>query len=139
MHLRALILENLSWKLLSLGLAILIWYGAHLFMREDIRPMVRPLQPYGTRDFTQLPVRILAAGRAASPVRIDPATILVRVGGDLTLLERMNIQDAVAFVEMPDSVLDGPVTNRIEIRLPPSIRLVSVIPERVVVSPITPR
>ena len=139
MRLRPLILDNLSWKLLSLGLAVLIWYGAHLFMREDIRPMVGPLQAFGTRDFLALPVRILAPGISANPVRIHPPTILVRVGGDLTLLERLTDQDPIAFVEMPDAPLVGPVTNRVEIRLPPSLRLVSAIPERVIISPVVPR
>lgn len=139
MRLRHLILDNLSWKLLSLGLAVLIWYGAHLFMREDIRPMVRPLQPYGTRDFPALPVRILTPGKIAAPVRVSPPTILVRVGGDLTSLDRLTEQDAVAFVEMPESPLTEPMTNRVEIRLPPSLRLLSAIPERVVISPIQPR
>ncbi len=135
MRLRNIILDNFSWKLLSLGLAVLIWYGAHLFMREDIRPMVRPLQPYGTRDFPALTVRILTPGKSPNPVRIQPPTIPVRVGGDLTLLERMTEQDPIAFVELPDAPLSVPVTNRVEIRLPPSLRLVSAIPEKVVISP----
>ncbi|MBL9126678.1 MAG: hypothetical protein JNL97_03475 [Verrucomicrobiales bacterium] len=139
MRLRQLVFDNLSWKLLSLGLAILIWYGAHLFMREDIRPMVRPLQPYGVRDFPSLPVRILTPGKVASPVRVVPSTILVRVGGDLTSLDRLTEQDTVAFVEMPETPITEPITNRVEVRLPPSLRLLSAIPERVVISPIQPR
>jgi|GEM_PF-2777711 len=139
MRLQHMILDNLSWKLLSLGLAVLIWYGAHLFMREDIRPMVRPLQPYATRDFPTLSVRVLSPGKSANPVRIDPPTIFVRVGGDLTLLDRLTENDAVAFVELPDSPLDGPITNRVEIRLPQSVRLLSTLPEKVVISPTTPR
>jgi hypothetical protein len=139
MRLRLLLLENLSWKLLSLGLAILIWYGAHLFMREDIRPMVRPLQPYATRDFPNLTVRILSPGKTINPVRIQPPTILVRVGGDLTLLDRLTDQDPIAFIELPDAPLEGPITNRVEIRLPQSVRLLSSIPEKVVVSPIISR
>ncbi len=138
MNLRHLIFNNLGWRLLSLGLAILIWYGASLFMGEDNRPVVRSFQPYGTRDFPRLPVRILTTGTDAAPVRIQPDTILIRVGGDLSLLDRLTEQDTVAFVEMPDTPLAGPITNRVEVRLPPSLRLVSLIPERVVISPAPP-
>ncbi len=133
------IVNNLSWKFLSLGLAVLIWYGAHLFMREDIRPMVGSLQPYGTRDFPTLPVRILSPTTPVQSVRITPSTLLVRIGGDLTLLERLTEQDPIVFVELPDIPIVDPITNRVEIRLPPSLRLIGAFPDRVVIRPANPR
>jgi len=138
MQIRRLLFENLSWKFLSLGIAILVWYGARLFMREDISPLVSPLQPYGTRDFPNLPVRVLASAKTNIPVRIHPPSILVRVGGDITLLDRITQQDVVAFVDLTDPPVDSPTTNRVELRLPPSVRFISTIPERVVVSPAPP-
>lgn len=139
MRLRHLIFDNFYWKMLSLALAMIIWYGAHMFMREDIRPIVRPLQPYGTRDFPALAVRVLTPGKSASPVRVQPSTILVRVGGDLTSLDRVTEQDAIAYVELPETPLTEPITNRVEVKLPPSLRLLSAIPDRVVISPLPPR
>ncbi|MGE3310749.1 MAG: hypothetical protein AB7O66_12335 [Limisphaerales bacterium] len=131
--------DNLSWKFLSLGLAVLIWYGAHLFMHDDIRPMVGSLQAYGTRDFPTISVRVLGPPNPVQSVRITPATILVRVGGDLALLERLTEQDPIVFVELPDVPIVDAITNRLEIRLPPSIRLVGAFPDRVVIRPPTPR
>jgi hypothetical protein len=113
------LLDNLSWKLLSLTLALLIWSGARLFMRQEIRPLVHPLAALATRDFRDLPVRLLTPNALTIPVRIDPPTVLVRVGGEYSILERLTDQDALAFVELTPELFQTPVTNRIEVRLPP--------------------
>lgn len=139
MSARSLFLENLSWKLLSLTLALLIWSGARLFMRQEIRPLAHPLAALGSRDFRDLPVRLLTPNALTLPVRIDPPTVLVRVGGEYSILERLTEQDALAFVELTPELFQTPVTNRIEVRLPPSVRVLSIAPERVVISPIANR
>lgn len=138
MRFRQLILDNLSWKLLSLGLAVLIWYGAHLFMGEEIRPRTRPLPPYGTRDFPSLAVRILTPGNTAYPVEINPPHVFVRIGGDLTILDRLTDDDPIAYVEMPEAPITAAITNRVELHLAPSLRLLSAIPEQVVITPAPP-
>lgn len=130
---RALIFDNLSWKLLSLTLAILIWYGARQFMHDDIRPIVQPLQPQATRDFQDLPIRILSPGLAVGAVRVEPSSVFIRIGGEISLLDRLSEKDPLVFIELPANLADGPVTNRVEVRLPPGVRLLSVIPERVIV------
>lgn len=138
MSARSLLLDNLSWKLLSVTLALLIWSGARLFMREEIRPLGSPLAPLAARDFRDLPVRLLSYRALTNPVRVEPSKVLVRVGGELSILERLTIQDALAFVEVP-SILSGlPMTNRVDVRLPPSVRVLSIAPERVVITPVTP-
>jgi hypothetical protein len=139
MHVRSLLRDNLSWKLLSLGLAILIWFGADFFMHEDIRPLSRPLQPLATRDFHDLPIRLMSPTLAAAAVRIDPASVFVRVGGELAILERLTEKDSLVFVELPADLDHGPVTNRVEVRLPASVRLQSVVPERVIITAISHR
>lgn len=137
MSTRSLLLDNLSWKLLSLTLALLIWSGARLFMHQEIQPLgSHPLAPLASRDFRDLPVRLLSINALTTPVRIEPATVLVRVGGELGILERLTEQDALAFVEIPPDFDQTPITNRIEIRLPPSVRALSIAPERVAVIPI---
>lgn len=134
MKLRPLFVENLSWKLLSVALAVLIWSGARLFMHDEIRPIVRPLQPLATRDFLDIPVRILTPPGDPTVWQVKPSVVMVRAGAELGLLERLTDLDPVVYVQPAVDRLATPSTNRVEVRLPPAVRLLSVIPERVIVT-----
>lgn len=138
MTLRSLLVDNLSWKLLSLALAILIWSGARMFMGDDVRPLVRPLQPLAARDFTNILVRVLTPPRDPVVWDVQPASVYVRAAAELGIIERITQVDPIVFVQPSTERPDTPTTNRVEVRLPPGIRLISVIPERVIVSALAP-
>lgn len=138
MRLRSLLFDNLSWKLLSLSLALLIRSGATLFMHQEIRPLGTPLAPVAIRDFRNLPVRILTQRGVPNPVRIDPKSVTVQVGGDLNTLEHLTEEDTLAFVQLPPDHGTEATTNRVEVRVPANVRVLSVAPEHVVVTPIAP-
>ncbi len=135
-RLRALVLDNLSWKLLAISLALLIWSGARLFMNQTAQPLVGGLSPSGHRDFANLPIRVLGPASSAQGWAIDPPSVFIRVGGDPSLLNRLTELDPLIFVEAPPAALQAPTTRRVDVRLPPAIRIVSVIPERVELKPL---
>lgn len=138
MRFRSLIFDNFSWKLLSLSLALLIRSGATLFMHQEIRPLGSPLAPVAIRDFRNLPVRFLTQRGIPNPVRIEPKSVTVQVGGDLSTLEHLTEEDTLAFIQLPSEPGPDPTTNRVEVRVPPNVRVLSIAPEHVVVTPLTP-
>lgn len=135
---RALVFDNLSWKLLSVCLALLIWSGARLFMRQEVRPLGQGLQTFETRDFTDLPIRLLTPASNLRGWTIHPSNVVVRVSAEATLLDRLTDLDPLVFVDAPPATLQSPTTRRVDVRVPPAVRLVSVIPERVEMRPIPP-
>ena len=138
MTLRSLLVDNLSWKLLSLALAILIWSGARMFMGDEVRPLVRPLQPLAARDFTNVPVRVLTPPRDPVVWDVQPASVHVRAAAEIGIVERITQADPIVYIQPATERPDTPTTNRVEVRLPPGVRLISVIPERVIVSALAP-
>lgn len=138
MNLRPLLFDNFSWKLLSLALAILIWSGARIFMGDESQPLVRPLQPVLARDFPNIPVRVLTPPGDATVWQVRPSLVHVRAGAEIGLVERLTQSDPIVYVQPPVDRPERPSTNRVEVRLPPAVRLLSVLPERVVVSAVLP-
>lgn len=134
-RIRALVLENLSWKLLALSLALLIWSGARLFMHQEVKPPLGAPTPSQHRDFANLPIRLLCPATNAQPWIVDPPAVFVRVSGDGSLLERLTDLDLIAFVESPPPALQSATVRRVDVRLPPAVRLASIIPERVELKP----
>ncbi len=137
MRIRSLLLDNLSWKLLSLTLAGLIWSGARLFIQPDLQPALgHPLVTVGVRDFQGVPIRLLSSRPLPAPLHLGTNTTHVRISGEMIALDRLTEQDVLVFVELPSAPPDGALTNRIEVRVPPSVRVLSVVPDQVVITPV---
>lgn len=136
MRLRDLFLHNLWWKLISLSLAVLVWFGARLIMNRDIQPARNPLEPDGYRHFDAVPVRVLQhAGTNPPPLAVSPAAVSLQVQGGLRTIERLVLPDVLVYVDASQSFPTGRVDERVEVRLPPGVKLVSVVPGTVSVAP----
>ncbi len=134
MNLRSLLFDNLPWKLLSVSLALLIWSGTRMFVRQEIQPLGHPLSPIARRDFRNLPIRILSNQVAQQPLRVEPSSVFVQVGGDMSTLEHLTEEDALVYVEIL-TPSQRTTTNRVEVRVPSNVRVLSVVPEHVVIIP----
>jgi hypothetical protein len=131
MNLRALLLHNLWWKLISLSLAILVWLGANLFMSRDIQPAATLLTREAVRVFDGQPVRLLASPAGLPPSRLTPAEVKVAVSSDLRTINNLGVADVIPYVDLSLLPPEGVVTGRVEVRLPPGVKLVSVVPSAV--------
>ncbi|MFN0066424.1 MAG: hypothetical protein ACKVYV_02210 [Limisphaerales bacterium] len=136
MRLRDLFLHNLWWKLIALSLAVLVWFGARLIMSREIQPARNPLELDGYRHFDAVPVRVLhPAGSDQPPLAIFPAAVSLQVQGGLRTIERLVLPDVLVFVDASQSFPTGRVDERVEVRLPPGVKLVSVVPGTVSIAP----
>lgn len=137
MRFRDLILHNLWWKLISLSLAVLVWFGARLIMNRGIQPARNPLEMDGYRHFDAVPVRVLhPAGSDQPPLAISPGAVSLQVQGGLRTIERLVLPDVLVYVDGSQSSPTGRVDERVEVRLPPGVKLVSVVPGTVSVAPL---
>lgn len=136
---RDVLLHNLWWKLISLSLAILVWFGARLIMSRDIQPARNPLEPEGYRLFDAVPVRILEpAGARHPPLEVAPTAVSLQVQGGLRTIERLVLPDVLVYVDVSKTFPTGRVDERVEVRLPPGVKLVSVVPGTVTLAPAAP-
>ncbi len=136
---RDVLLHNLWWKLISLSLAILVWFGARLIMNRDIQPARNPLEPEGYRLFDAVPVRILEpAGTNRPPLDVAPTAVSLQVQGGLRTIERLVLPDVLVYVDFTRAFPTGRVDERVEVRLPPGVKLVSVVPGTVAIVPAGP-
>lgn len=133
---RDLLLHNLWWKLISLSLAVLVWFGARLIMSRGIEPARNPLEMEGYRHFDAVPVRVLhPAGSNQPPLAISPAAVRLQVQGGLRTIERLVLPDLLVYVDASRSSPTGRVNERVEVRLPAGVKLLSVVPGTVSVAP----
>lgn len=133
---RNLLLNNLWWKLLALALALMIWSGAQ---RLDVRPVTGPFQPLVARTFQSIPIRVLASPDQVRPVLLDPPTVRLDVAGEAAVVQRLSPEDALVYIALPDGGRYDASTNTVEIRLPVGVKLLSVLPARVIVLPTLPQ
>lgn len=116
---RALILRNLAWKLVSLLLGLLIYMFVDANLSGDLTPFSR------TYSVTyQRPVSILSgtAGSAAGVLyEVTPEVVNVKVIGRKEPIKKLVAEDVLTFADlsdlgtMPPTALQRPV----EVHLPP--------------------
>lgn len=124
---RDLLLNNLWWKLLSLALAIMIWSGA-----QNLESRERALE----RTLHEVPIRVVSTPNAGRAVLLEPATAEIDVAGDWLQVKALRAADVLVFAEINESLARGSTTNRVDARLPAGIKLLRVVPARVVVTPL---
>lgn len=133
---RTLLFNNLWWKLLALALALMIWSGAQ---RLDVNPASGPFQPLVARSFHNVPIRVLASPDQVRPVLLDPPTVRLDVAGEASVVQRLAPEDPLVYIVLPDGGRYDASTNTVEIRLPLGVKLLSVLPARVIVLPTLPQ
>jgi hypothetical protein len=101
MTLRNLVLDNFGWKLISLMLAVLVWWRINnLVELEPTPPVPAPAGPGmpGTLTLT-LPVRVLAPARTPRGFTVTPGDISVTLWGRPDVLRPLTTNDILAYVE----------------------------------------
>ncbi len=133
MWLRALILDHLWLKLLSLLLATLVWLAVNANI--DRQTISRDFDPRETTtNFIARPILIVTDSGAHGPVKVDPPTVDIAVRGHATDLGRIDPLDIRPFVRIPERPdFDGTVA--VYVQVPRDISLVMVSPAIVRVRP----
>jgi hypothetical protein len=121
---RDLILKNLGWKMLSLGLAVAIWWG--------IRPSIDD-DGASVRTFDGIPIQVVSSTTDVRAFRVDPEKVSISVQGPSQMIEVLTDREIRAFVDVTYADTSQNFNRPLRIATPPGITLMRVDPVEVTV------
>ena len=131
--LRNLLVKDLTLKLFSLAIAILIYYTTSSFV--DIRNELPPLPSLGKagtlHTFHDLPVLIVSAAADVRGFKVTPNTVDVTVQGDPKVLAGLESDQIRPLVDLTGLGSATDLRKRIEVSTPPGVTHVLVMPAEV--------
>jgi multidrug efflux pump subunit AcrA (membrane-fusion protein) len=131
--LRNLFLKDVTLKLFSLAMAVLIYYTTSSFV--DIRNELPSLPSLGTagilHTFRDLPVLIVSAAADVRQFKVTPDTVDVTVQGDPKVLARLESDQIRPLVDLTGIESATDLRKRIEVSIPPGVAQVRVVPAEV--------
>jgi hypothetical protein len=131
LFLRHFLFRDFWLKLLSLAMAVMIWFTVWFAIRKDVSPGSTFSGPISEQTYYNLPVRIIFSAADVRAVKVEPNTVDVRVRGEKRMLDGVKPQDIHAVVDLTGIEAARSLSKRIEISTPAGITLVEVLPGQV--------
>ena len=120
MNFQDLILNKNWLKILSLVLAMLIWFVINTnFAPTDMRLPQNPLRPKVARDF-RVPVMVMTSAANRQLFEITPPEVRVTVSGDPAVVGKLTPDEVQVVVRLVE-VADAQGSFRLEAKAPPEI------------------
>jgi len=123
--LRELLLKNLGWKMLSLGLAVAIWMTVKSASNERGGQSVR--------TFDNVPAQIVSSTTDIRAFRVTPASVNITVRGRQEVIAVLTEREIHPFVDTTTADLSQNFTRRVQVATPIGITIVRVDPVEVAV------
>ena len=123
---RELFIKDWGWKLFSLLLAAAIWLMVHRILQESPTNAA----PTGA-TYAGLPVSIVSASADVRDYRLLQPTVTVTVRGSPEAVGKLQANQVHATVDLTDTSTVNTVRQRVEVSVPASITVVSIIPENI--------
>jgi hypothetical protein len=124
--LRELLLRNLGWKMLSLGLAVAIWLTVKTAINERGGAQ-------SVRTFSDIPAQIVSGTTDVRAFRVTPDVVSVTVRGRPEVIGVLSEREIHAFVDTTSTDISQNFTRRVEVATPIGITIVRVDPVEVAV------
>jgi YbbR domain-containing protein len=129
MAFREYILHNFGWKLLSLLLAALTWLTIETaFKKEETLRATPVVTGSSSRSFPSVSVTLLSSAANAGRFTVTPQTVTVEVNGKQEDLEKLQVQDIRAIVDVTDSDDEMKFRKTIQVQMPKDFKAVAVPP-----------
>jgi len=126
---RDLFIKGWGWKLFSLFLAAGIWLAVHKIIEEPKSP--ETADAGGPVTYGNLPVFIVAAAADVHLYRVIPSTVSVTVSGSPDAIAVLQANQIRATVDLTDIESAKDLKRRVDISVPPGIKLVGIDPPKV--------
>lgn len=130
MSVRDLISNNLSWKVVSLLAATLIWLTIHSSIQGTIRTNIHAAGPDSSVTLN-LPIVVATLADDSHAFRITPHTVEVTLAGDAERIARLKGSDVDAFVNLIDVTGAWRLRKKVQVRPPPGISIIRIEPGEV--------
>src|ERR1700739_102905 len=116
---RSLILNNFWWKLLSLLLASLTWLTIKTALKKDqAQSVLSPVVTVSKRTFPAVPLTLMTSVSNTNLYHINPPTVSVEVSGKADELEKLQMQQITAFVDVTQLEDEKEVRRDIQVQVP---------------------
>ena len=125
--------NDLGWKLFSLFLAAAIWFTVNGVLHESVPPGTG--LSIKTITYDHLSVAMVAGSADVRAFRITPSTVKVTVTGPAGIMKNLQASELHAIVNVTGAGFGHGVIMPVEISLPPKVAVVSIEPDRVLVTP----
>jgi hypothetical protein len=121
-----ILMRNYSWKLLSLGLAVVIWITVKTQSSE---------RDQSEKMFLDIPVQIVSGTADPRAFQIHPTVVRVTVRGRSGPLARLNERQIHAFVDVSSADYTRSFRGVVQVATPNGFTVVSFEPAEVQVTP----
>lgn len=129
MALRGYILHNFWWKLLSLLLAALTWLTIEtMFKKEETLRETPVVTGTSSRSFPSVAVTLLSSAANAGRYTVSPHAVTVEVSGKPEDLEKLQVQEIRAYVDITDTDDEMRFRKTIQVQIPGDFKAVAVPP-----------
>jgi hypothetical protein len=124
---RALLLNNFGWKMLSLALAIAFWLTIKTVSTERADQV--------ERLYLNLPVQIVSSTADVRTFRVVPDLVAVTVKGRGDIMKALTEQEIRVFADTTSADTSTPrhLTRRLQVAIPVGITIVRIEPTEVIV------
>jgi len=130
MSLRDWFIKDLGWKLFSVILAVAIWLTVNKILGEtgsSAEPAIGDKQT----TYDDMPVLVVSAASDVRDFRVKPDAVTVTVSGAPNVMAVLQANQIRAVVDLTGIEPAKKLRRRVDISLPPGVRLVSVNPSTV--------
>jgi YbbR domain-containing protein len=119
MAFRDYILHNFWWKLLSLLVAALTWLTIETSFKKEAQLRETPVETGpSSRSFPGVPVTLLSSAANAGRFTVTPQAVTVKVAGKLEDLQKLQVSDIRAFVDVTDAEDEMKFRKTIQVQVP---------------------
>lgn len=123
---RNIIFRNLGWKLLSLALAIVIWFTIKALSAD---------QGQTEKIYLNLPLQIVSSTADVRAFRAEPATVNVTLKGRPNAINRLTEREIRALVDATSGDLHQSFRRRIDVAVPNDLTVIRIEPTEVQLTP----
>src|SRR5882757_8326103 len=91
MSLRDIVTKDAGWKLLSVALAVAIWFTVHA-ISEETSKRVSPVVGMATRTFESVPVLVVSAAADVREFKVKPQAVQITISGKPEVLKALDLK-----------------------------------------------
>ena len=129
--LRNLLFYDFWLKLVSLALAVLIWFTVSFAIQKNESPLGTISLNNRERVFSNLPVLVVSGAADGKNFRVNPSEVEVTVRGDFRILRTLQPKDIRALVDLSGIEQARDLRKKLDVSTPPYVTLVDVFPREV--------
>ena len=124
------VFHNPGLKLVSIGLASLVWFAVYGRHQVLVSPAAatKGATVATVKDYVRLPITVMQSAGEGHAYDVQPAQVSVRVSGDQAILQELRGSDLEVFVNLADLGDRRSAARRVKILAPAGVRILRVEP-----------